>query len=59
MLMLKPCIQPETILALMAADRVFEKTGYDPVVTACIDRKHSTTPVPPWIPRPATSGVET
>ena len=46
MLLLKPGvrvagIRPEVLLAIVAAERVFEDAGADLVLTACVDGKHS------------------
>jgi hypothetical protein len=46
MLLLKPGvrvagIRPEVLLAVVAAERVFEEAGVDLVLTACVDGKHS------------------
>lgn len=46
--MLKPGVRvaglrPEILLAVVAAERVFEKAGVEIVITSCIDGKHSAT----------------
>lgn len=46
MLSLKPGvrisgIRPELLLAIIAAERVFEKAGHDVTVTACVEGKHA------------------
>lgn len=46
MLMLKNGVRvagmrPEILLAVIAAERVYEEMGVDCVVTACVDGKHS------------------
>jgi hypothetical protein len=46
MLLLKPGvrvagIRPEVLLAVVAAEGVFEEAGVDLVLTACVDGKHS------------------
>jgi hypothetical protein len=46
MLLLKPGVRvaglrPEILLAVIAAERVFEEAGADLVLTACVDGKHA------------------
>jgi hypothetical protein len=45
MLLLKPGvritgIRPELLLAVIAAERVYEEAGHDLTLTACVDGKH-------------------
>ena len=47
MLLLKPGVRvaglrPEILVAVIAAERVYEEAGYDLVITAGVDGKHST-----------------
>ncbi len=47
MLFLKPGvrltgIRPELLIAVIAAERVYEEAGHDFTITACIEGKHST-----------------
>jgi hypothetical protein len=35
-------MKPESLLAAVAAERVFAKAGFDFTITACVDGKHST-----------------
>jgi hypothetical protein len=47
MLFLKPGVRitgmrPEILLALVAAERVYDEAGHDFTITACVDGKHTT-----------------
>lgn len=46
MLFLKPGVRiaglrPELLLAVVAAERVYEEAGHDLTITACVDGKHT------------------